>query len=196
MHMSRTIGRGVLWALTSVVRSQLKTFLMRLRSGWQSLGTSFEHCLCTFSPQSAKGQRSNGHENVTTVSADKQSPVNDNGGLNTWCVRVCVLFCLWRTTVRVTMICNLTGGNHACVNGVQMRVPAWHCEWRTFLNITIMMHTHVKWLGVILCETVPVNGCADCVSCANYCTKTLAWFMHACLFFCLPYQPIHHEHCL
>lgn len=54
MHMSRTIGRGVLWALTSVVRSQLKTFLILRRSGWQSLGTSLEHCLCTFSPQSAR----------------------------------------------------------------------------------------------------------------------------------------------
>lgn len=54
MHMSRTIGRGVLWALTRVVRSQLKTFLILRRSGWQSLGTSLEHCLCTFSPQSAR----------------------------------------------------------------------------------------------------------------------------------------------
>lgn len=52
MHMSTTMGRVVLWALTSVVRSQLNTFLILRRSGWQSLGTSLEHCLCTFSPQS------------------------------------------------------------------------------------------------------------------------------------------------
>lgn len=52
MHMSTTMGRGVLWALTRVVRSQLNTFLILRRSGWQSLGTSLEHCLCTFRPQS------------------------------------------------------------------------------------------------------------------------------------------------
>lgn len=52
IHMSTTMGRVVLWALTSVVRSQLNTFFILRRSGWQSLGTSLEHCLCTFSPQS------------------------------------------------------------------------------------------------------------------------------------------------
>ena len=57
MHMSTTIGRVVLCALTSVVRSQLNTFFILRRSGWQSLGTSLEHCLCTFSPQSkSKGK--------------------------------------------------------------------------------------------------------------------------------------------
>lgn len=54
MHMSTTMGRVVLWALTSVVRSQLNTFFILRRSGWQSLGTSLEHCLCTFSPQSKR----------------------------------------------------------------------------------------------------------------------------------------------
>lgn len=52
MHMSTTIGLLVLWALTSVVRSQLYTFLTCRRSGWQSFGTTLEHCLWTFSPQS------------------------------------------------------------------------------------------------------------------------------------------------
>lgn len=53
MHMSTTMGRWALCAFTSVVRSQQYTFLILLRSGWQSLGTCLEHCLCTFSPQSA-----------------------------------------------------------------------------------------------------------------------------------------------
>lgn len=52
MHMSTTMGLLVLWALTSVVRSQLYTFLTWRRSGWQSLGTTLEHCLWTFKPQS------------------------------------------------------------------------------------------------------------------------------------------------
>lgn len=50
--MSTTMGLCVLWAFTSVVRSQQYTFLILLRSGWQSLGTCLEHCLCTFNPQS------------------------------------------------------------------------------------------------------------------------------------------------
>lgn len=50
--MSTTMGLLVLWALTSVVRSQLYTFLTCRRSGWQSLGTTLEHCLWTFNPQS------------------------------------------------------------------------------------------------------------------------------------------------
>lgn len=54
--MSTTMGRVALWALTSVVRSQLNTFLILRRSGWQSLGTSLEHCLCTFRPQSKRAR--------------------------------------------------------------------------------------------------------------------------------------------
>ena len=50
--MSTTMGLCMLWAFTSVVRSQQYTFLILLRSGWQSLGTCLEHCLCTFNPQS------------------------------------------------------------------------------------------------------------------------------------------------
>lgn len=59
MHMSTTMGLFVKWALTSVVRSQLYTFLTCFRSGLQSFGTILEHCLCTFKPQSEgkiKGQ--------------------------------------------------------------------------------------------------------------------------------------------
>lgn len=56
MHMSTTMGRVVLCALTSVVRSQLNTFFILRRSGWQSLGTSLEHCLCTFNPQSIRAR--------------------------------------------------------------------------------------------------------------------------------------------
>lgn len=52
MQMSTTMGRWALCAFTRVVRSQQYTFLILLRSGWQSLGTCLEHCLCTFSPQS------------------------------------------------------------------------------------------------------------------------------------------------
>lgn len=59
MHMSTTMGRVALWALTSVVRSQLNTFFILRRSGWQSLGTSLEHCLCTFSPQSKSKSKIN-----------------------------------------------------------------------------------------------------------------------------------------
>lgn len=52
MQMSTTMGLWVLCAFTSVVRSQQYTFLILLRSGWQSFGTCLEHCLCTFNPQS------------------------------------------------------------------------------------------------------------------------------------------------
>lgn len=52
MHMSTTMGLWALCAFTRVVRSQQYTFLILLRSGWQSLGTCLEHCLWTFSPQS------------------------------------------------------------------------------------------------------------------------------------------------
>lgn len=52
MHISTTIGLLVKCAFTSVVRSQLYTFLTCFRSGLQSFGTILEHCLCTFKPQS------------------------------------------------------------------------------------------------------------------------------------------------
>ena len=52
MHMSTTMGRLVMWAFTSVVRSQLYTFLTCFKSGLQSFGTILEHCLWTFKPQS------------------------------------------------------------------------------------------------------------------------------------------------
>lgn len=58
MHMSTTMGLLVLWALTSVVRSQLYTFLTCRRSGWQSFGTTLEHCLWTFNPQSDRERNS------------------------------------------------------------------------------------------------------------------------------------------
>lgn len=54
MHMSTTIGLFVKCAFTSVVRSQLYTFLTCFRSGLQSFGTILEHCLCTFKPQSER----------------------------------------------------------------------------------------------------------------------------------------------
>lgn len=54
IHMSTTIGRLVMWAFTSVVRSQLYTFLTCFKSGLQSLGTILEHCLWTFKPQSER----------------------------------------------------------------------------------------------------------------------------------------------
>ena len=57
MHMSTTMGLMVLWAWISVVRSQLYTFLTCFRSGLQSLGTTGEHCLWTFMPQSAETER-------------------------------------------------------------------------------------------------------------------------------------------
>lgn len=54
MHISTTIGLLVKCAFTSVVRSQLYTFLTCFRSGLQSFGTILEHCLCTFKPQSER----------------------------------------------------------------------------------------------------------------------------------------------
>ena len=54
MHMSTTIGHLVIWAFTSVVRSQLYTFLTCFKPGLQSFGTILEHCLWTFKPQSKK----------------------------------------------------------------------------------------------------------------------------------------------
>lgn len=83
IHISTTIGRVVLWALTSVVRSQLNTFFILRRSGWQSLGTSLEHCLCTFSPQS--GERHQGGrvtaqcwDDTAIISASLTRVVKDN----------------------------------------------------------------------------------------------------------------------
>lgn len=58
MHISTTIGLLVKCAFTSVVRSQLYTFLTCFRSGLQSFGTILEHCLCTFKPQS-EGKQEN-----------------------------------------------------------------------------------------------------------------------------------------
>ena len=55
-HMSMTMGRWVSRIFTKVVRSTPNTCLKFLIIGWQSLGTSFEHCLWTFSSQSARKQ--------------------------------------------------------------------------------------------------------------------------------------------
>lgn len=57
MHISTTIGLLVKCAFTSVVRSQLYTFLTCFRSGLQSFGTILEHCLCTFKPQSERKRK-------------------------------------------------------------------------------------------------------------------------------------------